>query len=143
MVGVPLLPEFILMMYLASDDAGAMATVRRVDGPGSDPDPVPSTGDQLTALERLVVVIARADGRSSLRKPGWMSTAIRALSGRRNPMLADKRLEALRRIAVLTWHQGDTVPPNEVRTFLDAGFTPGQHDIVQSACMGTSFASQF
>lgn len=89
---------------------------------------VPSAPDRLSALEWSVVTIARRDGRSTLRRPGRLAAAIRALLGTRNPMLADTRLEALRRMAVLTWQNGYTVPPREVRAFLDAGFTPGQYE---------------
>jgi alkylhydroperoxidase family enzyme len=44
-----------------------------------------------------------------------------------NPPLADPRLEALRRLAVLCWHDGPAVPSHEVLALLDAGFTSEQH----------------
>ena len=55
---------------------------------------------RLGALEWLVVAIARRDRFSSLRRPGRLSTALRSVFGSPNPMLADERLEALRRMAV-------------------------------------------
>lgn len=91
-------------------------------------DVAPSGGDRLTALEWSVVAIARKDSRASLRQPGRIAIALRALFNQRNPKLADERLEALRRMAVLTWQDGYTVPSREVRAFLAAGFTPGQYE---------------
>lgn len=113
------------MAYVDFQDlGGAMAAGHA----GPTPDPVPAGSDSLTALEWSVVAMARRDGRTSLRRPDRISTAWRALSRQPNPRLADGRLEALRRMAVLTWRDGYTVPSREVRTFLDAGFTPGQYE---------------
>lgn len=116
------------MAYLAFPELGGIATGQGVDRPAARPDVVSLVGDRLTALEWSVVAIARRDGLATLRRPGRLSIAIGALFNHRNPMLADERLEALRRIAVLTWRYGYTVAPREVRAFLDAGFTPGQYE---------------
>lgn len=116
------------MAYLAFQDLGGAAAVRHAHCVTPVADPVPSTGDRLSALEWSVVAIARKDRLSSLARPGRMSVAIRTLFNQRNPKLADERLEALRRMAVLTWRDGYTVPSHEVRAFLAAGFTPGQYE---------------
>lgn len=86
---------------------------------------------RLSALEWAVVALAERDGLSSLRTPGRLSMALGALFGAgHNPRLADARLEALRRTAVLSWHHGYVVPSREVEQFLAAGFTPAQYELV-------------
>ena len=116
------------MAYIAFQDFGGETAGRHAYRAGPSSDPVPSGAGSLTALEWSVVTIARKDGRASLRRPGRMSTALRALFNQPNPQLADARLEALRRMAVLTWRDGYTVPSHEVRAFLDAGFAPAQYE---------------
>jgi hypothetical protein len=62
---------------------------------------------------------------------------------RPNPRLADQRLEALRRVAVLGWHYGYTIPTEELRAFLAAGFSLDQYELVQDSigrARGTRFA---
>jgi len=82
-----------------------------------------------SALEWSVVAIAERDKVSSLRQPGRMAIALGALFGdRHNPRLADPRLEALRRMAVLSWHHGFTVPGSAVREFTDAGYSLEQYE---------------
>ena len=97
-------------------------------------DPVPAAREakaRLSALEWSIVAIAERDRLSTLRTPGRTSMAMRLLFGERpNPRLADPRLEALRRIAVLSWHHGYTIPSAEVRGFLAAGFSPDQYELV-------------
>ena len=93
---------------------------------------------RLGALEWSVVAIARNDSLGSLRAPGPMSIALGNLFGRRtNPRLADPKLEALRRMAVLAWHHGFAVPVSEVKAFLAAGFSADQYETVL-ASIGTA-----
>lgn len=77
----------------------------------------------LTKLERLVIHIARSDGIDSLAQPERGNRFTRWLfrADRLNP-LADPRLEALRRYAVLLRLHGDAMPADEARRLLDAGF---------------------
>ncbi|UZK67264.1 hypothetical protein [Sphingomonas sp. M1-B02] len=84
----------------------------------------------LTALEWQVVAIAQRDRLSTLEEPGRMAIALGAIFGgqRANPKLADARLEALRRLAVLAWHRGYALPPHEIRAFHAAGFTTEQYE---------------
>ena len=49
---------------------------------------------------------------------------------RRNPDLADPRLEALRRLAVIAWHRGYAIATAEIRAFKQAGFTMAQYELV-------------
>ena len=90
----------------------------------------PRTHTGLSALEWQVVAIAQHDRLSSLEKPGKLSTALGMIFGgqRPNPELADTRLEALRRLAVLAWHKGYAVPRAAIRAFHDAGFTTDQYE---------------
>lgn len=104
------------------------------------PAPVPAlvaepASASLTALEWSVVAIARKDGLSSLSAPGRLSIALGVVFGGTlpNPRLADERLEALRRVAVLGWHFGYTIPTEELRAFLAAGFTLDQYELVQDS----------
>lgn len=85
---------------------------------------------RLSALEWLVVALARKDHPISLRQPGRLATAVRNLFRHPDPILADVRLEALRRIAVLSWTYGASVPVREIDAFLHAGFTAGQYETV-------------
>ncbi|HVJ01914.1 MAG TPA: hypothetical protein VM662_06995 [Sphingomonas sp.] len=84
----------------------------------------------LSALEWQVVALAQQDRLSSLEEPGRLSVALGMIFGgqRPNPKLADARLEALRRVAVLAWHRGYALPRHEIRAFHEAGFTPDQYE---------------
>jgi hypothetical protein len=88
----------------------------------------PREETKLSALEWQVVAIAQRDRMSSLETPGRLSIALGVIFGgeRGNPRLADPKLEALRRIAVLSWHRGFRVPQSEIQRFHAAGYTPGQ-----------------
>lgn len=86
---------------------------------------------RFTALEWSVVALAERDRLSSLREPGRMAVALGSLFGeRRSTRLADPKLEALRRMAVLTWHNGYRVAQSAVRGFLAAGFTPDHYELL-------------
>jgi len=118
------------MAYLAFDDTGIAPvetrTVETVVTPVADS--VPPA--RLSALEWSVVALARRDGLGSLRAPGRMAVALRAVFRQHNPRLADERLEALRRMAVLSWHYGYTVPTRELRAFFAAGFSSDQYELL-------------
>ncbi len=91
-------------------------------------DVLPATG--FSALEWQVVAIAQHDRLASLEKPGRLSVALGMIFGgdSPNPKLADQKLEALRRLSVLAWHRGYTLPRHEIRAFHEAGFTPEQYE---------------
>ncbi|KQN26616.1 hypothetical protein ASE86_11105 [Sphingomonas sp. Leaf33] len=97
-------------------------------------DPTPAT-ERLTALEWSVVALARRDRLSSLAAPGPVSIALGKVFGtrRHNPHLADPKLEALRRLSVLTWHRGFAIPGFEVTAFLNAGFSPAQYEALTAS----------
>jgi hypothetical protein len=82
----------------------------------------------LTALEHRVVELARHDGLDTLRTPrkrGWFA---RLMLGPQpaSPMLANERLEALRRLAVHVWHKGYLLPPSALNDAHAAGFSEDQ-----------------
>lgn len=120
------------MAYLAFNEAGAAACA------GSAPARI-DIG--LSALEWSVVAIARQDKLATLRSPGRIERAFAALfSNWRNPRLTDPQLEALRRIAVLSWHRGYSVAPHEVRDFYAAGYSPNQYELIVNNISATRAA---
>jgi hypothetical protein len=113
------------MTYLADADH-EIDSADVTDDTASQPDTVEP---QLSALEWSVVAVARNDSLASLREPGRLGMAMAALfGGRQNPKLTDPRLEALRRVAVLAWHHGYTLPVSEIKNFMKAGFSADQFE---------------
>ena len=115
------------MTYLADADSYAATADTIIDtAPRSE-----NAEPQLSALEWSVVAVARNDSLASLREPSRLGMAMAALFGtRQNPKLADPRLEALRRFAVLAWHHGYTLPVSEIKIFMKAGFSADQFEIL-------------
>jgi hypothetical protein len=84
-----------------------------------------------TALEWSVVMLARHDRPSSLREPGRVGRLLGAIFGDGyNRRLADPKLEALRRMAVLTWHHGYAVTTVQIDDFFAAGFSADHYDLL-------------
>ena len=84
--------------------------------------------DLLTRLERRVVELARHDGLVTLRparKRGWFARLILGPAPA-SPMLANERLEALRRLAVHAWHKGYTLPASALHEAHTVGFSEDQ-----------------
>ncbi len=105
--------------------------------------PVEQRRAGFSALEWSVVAIARRDRLSTLRQPGRMSMAMGALfGGVRDPRLADPQLEALRRMAVLTWHRGYSVAPSEVAAFTAAGYSLDQYHALVGSCSARKLAAR-
>jgi hypothetical protein len=89
---------------------------------------------RLSALEWSIVAMAEHDRVSSLREPGAFLSALGSLFGvRRVNRLANDRLEALRRIAVLAWRYRWNVAQSELDQFLDAGFSLDQYELIQTS----------
>lgn len=116
------------MAYVAFSELGGGDVMERA--PATALADVASAPARLSALEWSVVAIAWGDRLSSLRRPGWVARLIGGVFGGHNPRLADPRLEALRRMAVLTWHCGYAVPPHEVRAFRDAGYSADEYELL-------------
>ena len=124
------------MAYLDRDFAvyqAAPGLPMNVSGLGSA---APSPG--LSPLERSVVRLSLRDARSTLSaSPRWLA-GIRGLLGFASPnALADPRLEALRRFAVLTRLDGVAAGEEQAR-FLAAGFDPVQADQVAAMVAGAA-----
>jgi hypothetical protein len=85
------------------------------------------------ATQTYISAAVKALGREPLMPMGSSALAVAgalgSLFGRQdNPRLADPRLEALRRTAVLAWHRGaKALSDAEKEAFTAAGFTPGQY----------------
>lgn len=131
------------MAYLSFDpiDATPAAAPRTAPAPLAAPLATADVAPRLGALEWSVVALARNDRLSSLRAPGRMTTAMRVIFRQYNRMLADDRLEALRRIAVLGWHHGYAVPSHEVARFLRAGYSQGQYELMMDS-IGAAHATR-
>jgi hypothetical protein len=88
----------------------------------------------LSALEWSVVALSEQDSLASLREPGRFLSALSSLFGLNRPnRLANPRLEALRRMAVLVWHHRWNVPKSELRDFLAEGFSIDHYELVQAS----------
>jgi len=86
---------------------------------------------EFSPLEWSVIRLARVDSLSTLRPPGRFRRFLNWLMGRKGvPQLANERLEALRRMSVLSWHFGFTVPGDDVADFLSQGFSPDQYELM-------------
>lgn len=82
----------------------------------------------LTSLEQRVIELARADGLETLRAPrkrGWFARLILGPAPA-PPMLANERLEALRRLAVQVWHNGYLLPVSALKEAQAAGYSEDQ-----------------
>jgi hypothetical protein len=87
-----------------------------------------------SGLEWSVIALAERDRIASLREPGRIAKALGAMFGTTRPgRLADERLEALRRIAVLAWRRGYAVPVSELLAFIGAGFSTDQYEMLQTS----------
>lgn len=114
-----------------------MAFLARIESNGAQAIALPaivrgSVADDFTALEWSVIRLARVDRLSTIRSPGALRRLWNWWSGGGTYELANERLEALRKIAVLSWHFGFTVPGSDVTDFLSAGFSPEQYELLVS-----------
>ena len=113
-----------------------MAYLERIEPQNSQPVAFPAIASSPPAkpafspLEWSVIRLARVDRLWTLRTAGRVRRFWNWLLGRGNPELANPKLEALRRIAVLTWHYGFTVPGEDVADFITAGFTSDQYELM-------------
>lgn len=97
-------------------------------------DATPRAGERpaFTALESAVLQLARRDTRATLRT-GRLDAIVAKLFGRRlSPPLANPKLEALRRAAVLIRLHGGQLSSVELHAFQAAGFTKTQLEAVRT-----------
>ena len=113
-----------------------MAYLARIEPQNSQPIALPAIAaprpakPEFSPLEWSVIRLASVDRLWTLRTAGRVRRFWNWLLGRGNPELANPKLEALRRIAVLTWHYGFTVPGEDVADFITAGFTADQYELM-------------
>ena len=120
-----------------------MAYLARIDAQEAQPIALPalaSAKPDFSALEWSVIRFARLDRLWTIRAAGRVRRFWNWVLARGNPELADPKLEALRRMAVLTWHFGFTVPGDDVADFLSAGFSPDQYELM-AGCINSALGS--
>jgi hypothetical protein len=124
------------MAYLDFRAAELSGSIGSILHPRQTPSAEPEVRT-FTALEWLVVALAERDTMASLRVPGRLAVAMGRLFGSSDaPRLADPRLEALRRVAVIAWHRGFDVPQSELAAFHDAGFSVSQAEVLLQSVLG-------
>jgi hypothetical protein len=110
------------MAYLARlEPSDAVITLPAMAAPRSS---------EFTALEWSIIRLARIDDLWTIRPLGPLRRFWNALVGRVNPQLASPQLEALRKMAVLSWHFGFTVPGDAIADFLSEGFNLAQYELL-------------
>lgn len=131
------------MAYVDFSGNPVLAAHAAAEVPVDAPVPAATAPVGLTALEWSVVALAQRDRIASLRQPSPLSIALGKVfgSGRRSAGLADPKMEALRRMAVLSWHRGFAVPVHELAAFFRAGFTADQYETML-ASIGTARSSR-
>ena len=93
---------------------------------------------RVAPLERSVVALARNDSRRSLRAPGRIDAFLRWIFGiTPTNRLADPRLEALRRFAVLLRLRGDRLPAQETQSLIAAGYRHEALDEIRRMIRGS------
>jgi hypothetical protein len=109
----------IRMAYAALASSGKLSPEPQISGDSQLADS-PALGRE----EWSVVEFARNDGLWSLNPDGFMQRLTRTLFGVRPPQpLANERLEALRRFAVIAWHRGTIGAAGHARDLIAAGFS--------------------
>lgn len=88
--------------------------------------------EALTALERRVIEIARTDTLKTLEPPRERGRLSKIFLGpeRVPPHLANEGLEAIRRLAVLAWHNRADPPARSIREALSAGLEREKIDAI-------------
>lgn len=93
----------------------------------------PAPEVMLSAVERQVLRLARGDVVASIRPVNVVDRVLKAVFGLRRPTsLADPRLEALRRLAVVARCRSARRVTREMSRFLALGYTPEQAAAVLS-----------
>ena len=120
-----------------------MAYLAKINAQGAQPIALatlaPAKPD-FSKLEWSVIRLARVDRLWTIRAAGRVRRFFNWVIGRGNPELANPRLEALRRMAVLTWHYGFTVPGRDIADFLSAGFSPDQYELM-AGCINSTISA--
>ena len=124
-----------------------MAYLAKIETQDSRPVALPAiaansnTRPNFSPLEWSIIRLARIDRLWTIRTAGRLRRFWNWFVGRGNPELANPKLEALRRMVVLTWHFGFTVPGEDVSEFISAGFSPDQYELTASWALTPSAAA--
>jgi len=119
------------MAYLDIDSMFAGPVTTSTDDAATTPQ------EGFSALEWSVIALAQRDTLASLTEPGRMSRALGSLFGRGpSSRLADPKLEALRRAAVLARHRGFALPMSEIHHFHSVGFSEAQMETLVTSVTG-------
>jgi hypothetical protein len=93
--------------------------------------PVRDEATEFDTREWSVVRLAREDRLSSVFPESGFGRVVRRIFGiERQNELSDPKLEALRRIAVLSWHHGFNIASSTLREFFEAGFSHRQYELL-------------
>ena len=123
-----------------------MAYLAKIETQDSRPVALPAiaannnTKPNFSPLEWSIIRLARIDRLWTIRTAGRLRRFWNWFVGRGNPELANPKLEALRRMAVLTWHFGFTVPGEDVSEFISAGFSPDQYELM-AGCINATISA--
>ena len=113
------------MAFLARIDATDAQPVTVAGAPREPQEP------EFTPLEWSIIRLARGHSLSTVREPGRLGRIFNWIIGRRGSVrLANERLEALRRMAIVSRHFGFSIPGEDVADFLASGFTPEQYELL-------------
>lgn len=94
--------------------------------------PPQKSRSRLSTLEQTVVALAAFDHPRSVRPEGRVARILRRMFGdNTNGSLANSRLEALRRYAVLYRVEGSSIPPDESDLFEASGYVGAAADEVR------------
>jgi hypothetical protein len=96
----------------------------------SDVPVVASADENLTAIERAIIALSLRDPIASVKPQGWFSRSgfsVLVFGPRRTFLLANPRLEALRRYAILFRH-ADPEAAAAGQSLREAGYSAGQID---------------
>lgn len=88
---------------------------------------------EFSELEWSIIRLARTNPLWTVRPRGPIRRFWNWLLGRSNSELANPRLEALRRISVLSWHFGFVISSEDLADFLSAGFSTDQYELLVSS----------
>ena len=110
-----------------------LARIKAPDSQGLEPThtEVEHERADFSPLEWSIIRLSREHSLSTIREPGRLSCIFNWIIGRRGSVrLASERLEALRRMAIVSRHFGFSVPGEDVADFLSSGFTTEQYELL-------------
>ena len=123
-----------------------MAYLAKIEAQDAQPIALPAltaaqpAKSDFSKLEWSVIRLARIDQLWTIRAEGRLRRIWNWFIGRGNPELANPRLEALRRMAVLTWHYGFTIPGEDIADFISAGFSADQYELM-AGCINSTISN--